>query len=159
MGDPNWFYSTLAQSSAAIVGLAGGFMVSRILAQRSEMADDRHVLRNQMQVLQEDASRQIQDAQRIGKTLREALPVARGTQHLDVSQLETFTHPGNHGETEVYAADSQSLSLIEGIAADAIEYGDALTKLAQDEKKLSDNLREGLNAATSRTRSAGFAPR
>jgi hypothetical protein len=32
VGDPNWFYSTLAQSSAAIVGLAGGFMVSRVLA-------------------------------------------------------------------------------------------------------------------------------
>jgi len=24
--DPNWFYSTLAQSTAAIVGLAGGFL-------------------------------------------------------------------------------------------------------------------------------------
>src|SRR5262249_25454837 len=41
--DPNWFYSTLAQSTAALVGLAGGFMVSRILQQRNEVVDDRHV--------------------------------------------------------------------------------------------------------------------
>src|SRR5712691_10985641 len=102
MGDPNWFYSTLAQSSAAIVGLAGGFMVSRVLAQRSEMADDRGVLRRQMQDLQLDASRQIQDAQRISTRLREALPAARGTQRLDASQLETFSQQGNHGEDEVH---------------------------------------------------------
>jgi hypothetical protein len=28
MADPNWFYSTLAQSSAAIVGLAGAAALS-----------------------------------------------------------------------------------------------------------------------------------
>jgi hypothetical protein len=134
VGDPNWFYSTLAQSSAAIVGLAGGFMVSRVLAQRSDLAVDRSVLRGQMQNLQADASRQIQDGQRISDTLREALPAARGTQRLDVSQLETFSHPGNHGEVEVHAADTQSLELVEGIAADAIEYKNAFTKLANDEK-------------------------
>jgi len=36
--DPNWFYSTLAQSTAAIVGLGGAFLVQRILQQRSEIA-------------------------------------------------------------------------------------------------------------------------
>jgi hypothetical protein len=39
--DPNWFYSTLAQSTAAIVGLGGGFLVQRILHQRSEIATPR----------------------------------------------------------------------------------------------------------------------
>lgn len=43
--DPNWFYSTLAQSTAAIVGLAGAFLVQRILAQRSDIAQDRRDLR------------------------------------------------------------------------------------------------------------------
>jgi hypothetical protein len=47
--DPNWFYSTLAQSTAAIVGLAGGFFVQRLLAQRSELAADRELLRERFQ--------------------------------------------------------------------------------------------------------------
>jgi hypothetical protein len=32
MPDPNWFYSTLAQSAAAIVAIIGGFLTSRLLA-------------------------------------------------------------------------------------------------------------------------------
>jgi hypothetical protein len=43
--DPNWFYSTMAQSTAAIVALAGGFLVQRILAQRSDIAQDHRDLR------------------------------------------------------------------------------------------------------------------
>jgi hypothetical protein len=45
MADPNWFYSTLAQSTAAIVGLAGAFMVQRVFVQRSEIAVEREELR------------------------------------------------------------------------------------------------------------------
>jgi len=30
MGDANWFYSALAQSAAAIVGLAGALLLNRI---------------------------------------------------------------------------------------------------------------------------------
>jgi hypothetical protein len=47
--DPNWFYSTLAQSTAAIVGLAGAFLVQRILAQRSDIAQHRRDLRGKAQ--------------------------------------------------------------------------------------------------------------
>jgi hypothetical protein len=43
--DPNWFYSTLAQSTAAIVGLGGGFLVQRLLQQRNEIAEPRAQLR------------------------------------------------------------------------------------------------------------------
>lgn len=49
--DPNWFYSTLAQSTAALVGLAGGFMVSRILQQRTEIANDRSVAKGEFESL------------------------------------------------------------------------------------------------------------
>lgn len=45
MLDPNWFYSTLAQSTAAIVGLAGGFLVQRLFVQRSEIAVAREPVR------------------------------------------------------------------------------------------------------------------
>lgn len=37
MEDPNWFFSTLAQSAAAIVGLIGAFLVSRIVEQANEV--------------------------------------------------------------------------------------------------------------------------
>jgi hypothetical protein len=37
--DPNWFY--FAQSTAAIVGLAGGFLVSRLIARRAEIGVER----------------------------------------------------------------------------------------------------------------------
>jgi len=37
VADQNWFYSTLAQSTAALIGLAGGFMVNRILQKRDEI--------------------------------------------------------------------------------------------------------------------------
>jgi hypothetical protein len=39
--DPNWFYSTLAQSTAAIVGLAGGFLFTWLLSRRVEVAVER----------------------------------------------------------------------------------------------------------------------
>jgi hypothetical protein len=48
-----WFYSTLAQSSAAIVGLAGGFMVSRALAQRADLTRSRLEFRTEVLRLQE----------------------------------------------------------------------------------------------------------
>ena len=54
MGDPNWFYSTLAQSTAAIVGLSGAFMVQRVLMQRSEVASERFDLRANLRSFYED---------------------------------------------------------------------------------------------------------
>jgi hypothetical protein len=35
--DHNWFYSTLAQSTLAIVALAGGFLVARLIALREKV--------------------------------------------------------------------------------------------------------------------------
>jgi len=39
--DPNWFYSTLAQSTAAVVGLAGGFLFTWLLSRRGEVIVER----------------------------------------------------------------------------------------------------------------------
>jgi hypothetical protein len=36
--DPNWLYSTIAQSSAAIVAIIGGFITATILARKAEKA-------------------------------------------------------------------------------------------------------------------------
>lgn len=42
--DPAWFYSTLAQSSAAIVSLMGAVLVSRVLERSSQIKEDRKKL-------------------------------------------------------------------------------------------------------------------
>jgi hypothetical protein len=39
--DPNWFYSTLAQATAAVVGLAGGFLFTWLLSRRGEVIVER----------------------------------------------------------------------------------------------------------------------
>ena len=51
VGDPNWFYSTLAQSTAAIVGLAGGFLATRLISHRNDIAEARGSLRSPFQYL------------------------------------------------------------------------------------------------------------
>jgi len=43
--DPNWFYSTVAQSTAAIVGLAGGFLAARLVSHRADIASERAPIR------------------------------------------------------------------------------------------------------------------
>lgn len=42
--DPNWFYSSLAQSAAAIIGLLGAVLVSRLLQQLSVVRESKSIL-------------------------------------------------------------------------------------------------------------------
>lgn len=44
VGDPNWLYSTIAQSSAAIVAIIGGFITATALGLRSEKSRLRRLL-------------------------------------------------------------------------------------------------------------------
>jgi hypothetical protein len=52
--DPAWFYSTLAQSSAAIVGLTGGILGSRILEQVQQLREKRVRMIAAMREIQRD---------------------------------------------------------------------------------------------------------
>jgi hypothetical protein len=142
-GRPQLVYSTLAQSSAAIVGLAGGFMVSRILAQRNDLARDRAITREQMLILQGRANIGIEGAERVSSRIREVLPTAENTHELAVERIETFTHPGRHGQKRTNALDTQHLELLRSVESDATEYKKTLTELAKDPKTLADNLRKG----------------
>lgn len=84
-GDPNWFYSTLAQSTAAIVGLAGGFFVQRLLAQRSELGEDREDLRSDFQSLMNE----------IGVTRSQALAVV-GAMAEAIEEIEKLKQDGRN---------------------------------------------------------------
>jgi hypothetical protein len=146
MADPNWFYSTLAQSSAAIVGLAGGFMVSRVLAQRNDLALDRQATRNRMLDLHRATVTAQEIAARVQQSISSGRVAAENAGQLDASQIETFTHPGNHGQQGSYATDVHTLGLLQRIADDASDYEQALGKLARDPKTLSDMARTGKDA-------------
>ena len=46
--DTNWFYSTLAQSTATVVGLAGGFLFTWLLSRRVELIEERRTYIDQL---------------------------------------------------------------------------------------------------------------
>jgi hypothetical protein len=97
--DPNWFYSTLSQSTAAVVGLAGGFLFTWLLSRRGEVIAERrnyidwlNRVMNHLEVLRRrteavrlgivDALRKIRDQQ------------AAGIAHdrLEIPQFELLSH-------------------------------------------------------------------
>jgi len=53
VGDPNWLYSTIAQASAAIVAILGGFITAIILARRAEKTSLLNELSNKKEQLKE----------------------------------------------------------------------------------------------------------
>jgi hypothetical protein len=59
MPDPNWFYSTLAQCAAAIVGLLGAVLFGRLLDQRGKVTSEWASLRPKILAFQDDRQRLI----------------------------------------------------------------------------------------------------
>jgi hypothetical protein len=61
IGDPNWLYSTIAQSSAAIVAILGGFITASVLMLTSEKRSLRHQKADKQTRLEalEDEERQL----------------------------------------------------------------------------------------------------
>jgi hypothetical protein len=83
--DPNWFYSSLAQSAATIVGIVGAFLVAYVLGQRTAALEERRAL------LQ--AAR---DADRLVATL-----VVKIRDHLEWYEEEIRPHLGERGVVRV----------------------------------------------------------
>jgi hypothetical protein len=102
MHDPNWFYSTLAQSTAAIVGLAGGFMVNRVVQQRNEVAPERERARGIFEMLCSELEIWRANAQDVANRMSKLVP--RLEKHFEetdetfpvaTQELSSFSHPGN----------------------------------------------------------------
>jgi hypothetical protein len=109
--DPNWFYSTLAQSAAAIVGLAGGFLVNRLLVRRSEVGVEREPLRGDYLNLRNQIENQRLTAQAAVESIDSALALvdagmesARPTFTSD--QLRTLSHQANWSPPQAYPPPS-----------------------------------------------------
>src|SRR5689334_16059629 len=74
--DPNWFYSTAAQSTAAIVGLAGGFLAARLISHRADIAEERGPFRSTFLDLAERVSTALQFAKSAKSRLDPVLKAA-----------------------------------------------------------------------------------
>jgi|tagenome__1003787_1003787.scaffolds.fasta_scaffold20734924_1 hypothetical protein len=105
MGDPNWFYSTLSQSTAAIVGLSGAFMVQRVLMQRSEVASERFDLRANLRMFYENRiALEAGDAQQIrdrASQMVESPPLA------GFDPFQTYVPEPSTGERLIHTATVQ----------------------------------------------------
>lgn len=71
--DTNWFYSTLAQATAAIVGLAGAFLIQRLLIHRSEIGPARQEVREVAQEVLAELHELSTRAKVVSASLRDAL--------------------------------------------------------------------------------------
>jgi hypothetical protein len=143
MGDPSWFYSTLAQSSAAIVGLAGGFMVSRILAQRTEISDDRLSTRDAFLVLEAEIQRRVRLADEVHRAVAENLQAIQELKQIhQSSNIRSFTHEGIQAASSI-GVGSDELRLLKQLQDDAAMIGDSYRVLARTPKDLAHRLRKG----------------
>jgi hypothetical protein len=116
VSDPNWFYSTLAQSTAAIVGLAGAFLAARLIAHRGEMADERAGLLAEFRQLSQNVRQAERDSAAFlagianvvtnvsgsSKETQEPPVLALGNMlsPLGVSMIGGWSMPGTMGVTE-----------------------------------------------------------
>jgi hypothetical protein len=97
--DPNWFYSTLAQSTAAIVGLAGGFLAQRVVAQRGDLGGERVDLRGQLDGIQSNIDQQRPHIVQVLNSMNEQLDVVAAAKEagqkdvvLQLGLFTTFSH-------------------------------------------------------------------
>lgn len=143
--DPNWFYSTLAQSTAAIVGLGGGFLVQRLLQQRNEIAAPRAKLRSDLFVSYGDLNSRRGQAACVRDTMNNAIEEAnrydrdefnafeiRGDVHAFHHQLGAVDQSGLGGPIEYSElrkfeeAHTIAKTLTDALPANFEQYVDAL---------------------------------
>jgi len=108
IGDPNWLYSTIAQSSAAIVAIIGGFITATILTRRAEktsllkeLADKKEQLR-ELEEIHLIPKRKLTEQQRQSMednayAKRDKIASLKyGISNLE-SRLKAFSYPPNLG--------------------------------------------------------------
>jgi hypothetical protein len=141
--DPNWFYSTLAQATAALVGLAGAFLVQQLLNQRAEISPVRTDIRQDLKRLRLSIEEELRYAEVALDSLTEALRIKEwhrtdeGVAPLNVQAL----HPERGS-----VSGEQSLPFIDDAQAEAIltDAADRISALRDEMKAVSW---EGLSEA------------
>jgi hypothetical protein len=141
MVDPNWFYSTLAQSSAAIIGLAGGFMFTRVIAQRSELGDARVLLRGRFNILNSELVNLRDMATAILDSVNEQEPLVKSLRALDGMKIRTFSH--QFDDPTNYAVGEQEFVAVEELQRVAREFITGCDLVARLPDELARRLRAG----------------
>ena len=141
--DPNWFYSTLAQATAALVGLAGAFLVQQLLNQRAEISPIRTHIRQELKQLRLSIEDELKYVEVAFDSLTEALKIkewhrsGEGVAPLNVQVLE----PARGS-----VSGEQSLPFIEDAQAEAI-LTDAAGRISALEDEMKAVSWEGLSEA------------
>jgi len=97
IGDPNWLYSTIAQSSAAIVAIIGGFITASVLmltAEKRSLRGQFVVKKSQLTKLEDEIKGEI--GTRARDLQREVSLLITEVAQLKF-RLETFSYPPNLG--------------------------------------------------------------
>ena len=138
--DPNWFYSTLAQSTAALVGLAGAFLVQRLLTQRSEVGPLREAIREELgTIFKKYVAMEVLEVEAALDTLEEALTEARAsTENRGIFRVSRTVNAldakgGASGEVALPPPKGfDGIALLEAAVADVHAYLDALRAVSWD---------------------------
>jgi hypothetical protein len=117
--DPNWFFSTLAQSAAAVIGIVGGFFVSRLLQQsatvessKAHLLDDFVALRNRFHTSADGLRAFVGWTDEVLPQAREAL--GRGESTIEITHQVSFRGGAwSGGQAVAYAVSPEHLAELE----------------------------------------------
>jgi hypothetical protein len=138
--DPNWFYSTLAQSTAAVVGLAGGFLFTWLLSRRGEVIVERQAyvkwlnrIIGQLEDLKHRTDTVRLETEEVLRKIRDQRAAGVSHDRLEIPQFELLSHgryPVPHPSVEDIKALDQLPPLYEQLrGAIANDRGDLARNL------------------------------
>ncbi len=109
--DPNWFYSALAQSAAAIVGLIGALLLTKITDTSNTIRNFKAELINQKDELRKKSYPLIKKIDELESKLKEILDQIGNETH----GTEGYTLPGNYGSITVEKGETDTGKIKKGL--------------------------------------------
>jgi hypothetical protein len=111
MSDPNWFYSALAQSAAAIVGLIGALLLLKITETSNTIRNFRADLINEKKELREKSHPLINKIEELERRLKEILEKI-GNETVGTTG---YVLPGNYGSFDVEKGETDIEKIKRGL--------------------------------------------
>jgi len=126
IGDPNWLYSTIAQSSAAIVAIVGGFITATVLMLTSEKRSLRHQQaekKTRLGVLKAEEERlsDVYETMRVDRFFKAIADDLKKEEKLPSLEALIRNNPGWHLDPKILKREYEKLSKRRLEARDFIE--------------------------------------
>lgn len=132
--DPNWFYSTVAQASAAIVGVSGGFLIARLISRRDEVVVHRQpavaAFDALMNELEGDRDRAIRAAIWMKYAIRDLANAPEGAP-FTTSTVELLNRSASYSKP--ISVEGVTVPAVEQARQAALDFWDALDALSREE--------------------------